>query len=409
MKLLVITQYFFPENFRINDLVASLVKRGHEVTVLTGQPNYPNGQFFDGYGFRGPQRELLFGAQIVRVPLLPRGDGSAIRLFFNYLSFVVTSVFGVLFRLRQRHDAVFVFGASPITVGIPAIVAAWRFRAPVLLWVLDLWPESLSATGAIQNKIALSSVGMLVKWIYRSSDRVLVSSKGFVPTVIKYGARPHDVRYFPNWVEESPIRSTSELPTLPDGFLIIFAGNLGMAQDVPAILEAAKLTRDISNVHWIFVGDGSMAHWALEETLRADLRCCVHFVGRWPLETMPALFARAGALLVSLKPEPIFAKTVPGKVQSYMAAAKPLLAMLDGEGAHLVAESGAGLACAGGDAQGLAANVRMLLALSETQRETMGRAGKAYAAEHFDRDTLIGGLVDWMDEIVKETQCKKMK
>ena len=158
MRLLVVSQYFSPENFRINDLVAGLMARGHQVTVLTGQPNYPQGRFFAGYGWLGPRHETLFGAEVVRVPLIPRGTGGGLRLMLNYLSFVVTGIWGALFRLRGGFDAIFVFEVSPVTVGIPAIVASRRFRAPVLFWVLDLWPESLEATGAVRHRGVLALV-----------------------------------------------------------------------------------------------------------------------------------------------------------------------------------------------------------------------------------------------------------
>lgn len=408
MKLLVVSQYFAPENFRINDLVAGLVARGHEVTVLTGLPNYPQGRFFDGYGWRGPRRETLLGADVVRVPLIPRGAGGGVRLVLNYFSFVVAGVWGAFFRLHGDFDAIFVFEVSPVTVGIPAIAASRRFRAPVLFWVLDLWPESLVATGAIRHPGALALVGRCVRWIYQRCARVLVASQAFVPSVVEFGARPADVRYFPNWVEgDYRTQGDAELPTLPEGFLVVFAGNLGAAQDLPAVLRAVQATRDLAGVHWVFAGDGRMAGWAREEVVRRGLGDCVHFLGQLSSAKMPALFARAGALLVSLRPEPIFAKTVPGKVQSYMASGRPVLAMLDGEGARLVAESGGGLACAGGDAEALADRVRTLVAMTDAQREAMGRAGQAYADAHFDRDRLFDQLVGWIDEVVKERACSK--
>ncbi|TVT47073.1 MAG: glycosyltransferase family 4 protein [Denitromonas halophila] len=408
MKLLVVSQYFAPENFRINDLVAGMVARGHQVTVLTGQPNYPQGRFFSGYGWRGPRREKLCGAEVVRVPLIPRGAGGGLRLMLNYLSFVVTAIWGALFRLRGNFDAVFVFEVSPVTVGIPAIVASRRFRVPVLFWVLDLWPESLEATGAVRHPGVLALVGRGVRWIYQRCARVLVASQAFVPSVVEFGARPADVRYFPNWVEgDYRAEADSELPVLPEGFLVVFAGNLGAAQDLPAVLRAAAATRDLSDVHWVFAGDGRMAGWAREEVSRLRLGDRVHFLGQLPSAKMPALFARAGALLVSLRSEPIFAKTVPGKVQSYMASGRPMLAMLDGEGARLVKEAGCGLACAGGDAEALAAHVRDLLGMSEAQREAMGRAGRAYADAHFDRDRLFDQLIGWIDEAMKEQACSK--
>lgn len=414
MKILVITQYFWPENFRINDLVAGLGARGHTVTVLTGQPNYPSGRFVQGYGWRGPRAEQLFGARVLRVPLLPRGNGGRGRLFLNYFSFVVTASLGVLFRFgRHEHfDVIFVFEPSPVSVGLPAALARRRFKAPILFWVLDLWPESLAATGVVFSPWILRMIGRGVRWIYARCARILVQSRGFVSNVTALGVPADSIRYFPNWTEgeyeagcEAPSGNREASP--PRDLCIVFAGNIGAAQDFPAILDAAQIVaRDLSAVRWIIAGDGRMAPWVREEVARRGLEAQFSFLGQLPSAKMPEVFSTADALLVTLRPDPVFSLTIPGKVQSYLSSGKPLLAMLDGEGAKVVAESGGGLTCRAGDSNALARLVVQLAGLSHEQRRAMGASGRAYARREFGRDILFDRLEGWIAEVVEECNSK---
>jgi colanic acid biosynthesis glycosyl transferase WcaI len=413
VKLLVISQYFWPENFRINDMVESLVARGHEVTVLTGQPNYPHGSFFPGYSFFRPRREAYGGADIIRVPLLPRGAGGGLRLALNYFSFVVFACLGVLFSLPRgrRYDAIFVFEPSPITVGIPAAFARWRFKAPVLFWVLDLWPESLAAVGAVRLPSLLAGVERLVRWIYARCDLVLVQSRAFFPRIERHGVPLERIRYFPNWGEaifDSAHRAEPSKETvLPEtGFRVLYAGNIGVAQDFPAIIAAAERLRERKDILWIVAGDGRMGQWAREEVARCGLECTVYFLGQRPLEEMPGLFAAADTLLLSLKSDNVFALTVPGKLQSYLAAGKPILAMLDGEGARIVSEAGAGYACTAGDSEALAEAVVRMAELTPAERAAMGARARDYFLDNFSRKRVFDQLEGWLNELDKQQKGK---
>ncbi len=396
MKLLVISQYFYPENFRINDLVSGLVERGYEVSVLTGQPNYPSGRFFSGYGWRGPRKEYYSGATVFRVPLLARGTGGGFRLALNYLSFVMFALWGVLFRLPRTpgFDAIFVFEPSPVTVGIPAALARWRYGAPILFWVLDLWPESLAAAGAVKSKSLLSLVARLVRWIYSKCDRVLVQSRAFIPEICRHGVGQSRVRYFPNWGEGAldGALTTNHIPALPDGFRIIFTGNIGAAQDFSSILDAAAKLQHRGDIHWIIVGEGRMAAWARAEAGRRELGGTVHFLGQYPLDAMPDFFSAADAMLLSLRREPIFSLTVPGKLQSYLASGKPILAMLDGEGARIVDEAHAGFSCPAGDAAALATAAEKLADLPAAERVRLGDNARTYFVRHFEREGVFDSL-----------------
>lgn len=402
MKLLIVSQYYYPENFRINDLAEAFVTRGHQVTVLTGVPNYPEGKFFKGYGWFKKNREIVNGVDVIRIPLIARGKGGAVRLIANYLSFAFfASILGP-WRCRDSIDAIFVHEPSPITVGIPAIVMKIFKRAPLIFWVLDLWPESLSATGAVRSSMLLNGVKRLVRFIYRRCYLVLVQSRGFIPCVKAHGVPESRIRYFPNWAEPyyQPVGASHSGKMLPEGFRLMYAGNIGAAQDFGTILAAAQRLKDVDTLRWIIIGDGRMADWVKREITRRGLSQQVYLLGRHSAQTMPALFAAADAMLVTLAADPIFALTVPAKVQAYIACGKPIVAALDGEGSRVVEEANAGFCTAAGDVDGLVQAVRKMLALSASERTQMGIRALRYSREHFDRDNLFDRLETWLYEAI---------
>ena len=407
MRVLIVTQYFWPENFRINDLAQGLAKIGHDVTVLTGQPNYPSGRFYNGYGFFGHRHDVYEGLRVVRVPLVPRGGGSGLRLALNYLSFALfASVLGPIW-CRGACDVVFVYEPSPVTVGLPALVMKVVKRAPVLFWVQDLWPESLSATGAVKSKWILDKVASLVSFIYNGCDRVLVQSRAFADRVRSLGVDTARILYFPNSAEAfyRPVsRDAAQVGRLlPEGFRVMFAGNIGVAQSFETILNAADQLREHRDIQWLILGDGRQAAWVRDEVDRRGLTHCVHLLGRHPVESMPDWFAQADVMLVTLRREPIFALTIPSKVQSYMACGRPILAALEGEGARVVTEACAGMAIPAEDPSALASAVLHLSATPALEREAMGRNGRQYFLKEFERDMLIARLDVWMNELVKES------
>lgn len=403
MRILIVSQYFWPENFRVNDLTEELARRGHEVTVLTGQPNYPEGDIFPSYR-ACPKTFSRFGdVPIVRVPVIPRKQ-SGIWLLLNYLSFAVSASMLGVWRLRGRSfDAIFVFQTSPITAALPAIVLRRLKRAPMLMWILDLWPDTLAAVGVLKSPQLLNLVGKLVRFVYKRCDRILVQSRAFTEKVAGLAGGADRIRYFPGWAESVFVAdkvpaAADELSPYAEDFKILFAGNIGEAQDFPAILDAAQTLRSVPHLRWIIVGDGRAAPHVREEVARRGLQDTVILLGRHPLARMPAFFAGADALLVTLRAEPIWSMTIPGKVQSYLAAGKPLLAMLNGEGGKVVAESGAGLVAPAGDGAVLAQQVLRLIATDPERRARMGQAGMAYGRREFDRDTLVDAFERWVEE-----------
>jgi colanic acid biosynthesis glycosyl transferase WcaI len=403
MRILVVSQYFWPENFRVNDLVAELVRRGHQLTVLTGYPNYPGGQIFPEFSAQPAAYARFHGVEVVRVPLLTRGRGGK-RLLANYLSFAITASVLGRWRLRRRQfDVIFAWETSPITVGIPAAAMRAAKRAPLVFWVLDLWPETLQAIGVVRSRWALAQVGRLVRWIYARCDLILAQSRSFIPQIAMYCEQPDRIRYFPSWAETlyqaTDVVPAEELERRAGCFTVLFAGNIGEAQDFESILAAAHLLRDDARIRWVVLGDGRMAQWLRQEIARRGLASCFTMLGTFPVERMPSFFAHADALLVSLKKEPLFSLTIPGKVQAYLAAGIPVLAMLDGEGAAIIRQAGAGLTCPAGEPAALAAAVRSLAAMPVEQRRAMGVRGRQFAASEFDRDTLITRLEAWFEEL----------
>ena len=411
MKVLVVSQYFWPESFRINDVVRSLVEKGDEVDVLTGKPNYPEGVIYDGYSAWGCQVESWAGAAVYRVPLFPRGARGALRLALNYLSFVASGLmFGPWLLRKRQYDVVFVYGLSPILLAIPAIFLAWIKRRKLIVWVQDLWPESLSATGYVRNARVLRAVEWVVRWIYRHTDLLLVQSRAFeAPVAALAPGKP--IAYYPNSVDAtfaeppSPDVALPDVPALDEGFAVVFAGNVGAGQAVEVMVEAAELLKDESQIRFVVFGQGSRWDWMREQVQNRGLTN-LHLPGRFPVNTMPGLMQKAGALLVTLADEPIFAMTVPNKVQAYMAAGRPILACLNGEGARLIAEAQAGLSVPAQDAKALAAAVLRLYQMPAEDRARLGANGRSYFKAHFAHDKLVDELMAHlraMSKTVEET------
>lgn len=395
MKILLVTQYFFPENFKSNDIAFELVKRGHEVTVLTGLPNYPEGKFYNGYGFFKKRRETINGVKVIRASLIPRGKGGGIRLFLNYFSWAFFASIRALFLgFGDKFDVVLVHEPSPITQGFPAIVIKKIQKIPLHFWVLDLWPESLTSAGGIKNQTVLSFFTGMVKYIYNNSDKILISSKGFKQSILTKGNYEDKLIYFPNWAEDSILKGDTNypIPELPQGFKILFAGNIGVAQDVNSIVKAALILKEKLDIHFVFVGDGRSKQELEDFVTTNDLSKTVHFMGRYPIEAMKTFFTKSDVLLVSLKDELIFNLTVPAKLQAYLCTQKPILGILNGEGAELIAEANCGFSTNAGNYEGLAKEIVKLYELSEEQRSILGQNGFRYFEENFTMTKCINNL-----------------
>lgn len=390
----------------MTDVCLGLKELGHEVTVLTGIPNYPEGDFFKGYGFCSPREENFQGIRIIRSCLIPRMRGKGWQLGLNYLSFAFISSINSLFLRPVDFDLIFIYQLSPITMAVPALLLKKKNNIPVLLYLLDLWPESVEATSSIKSPFILNWLDRISSSIYHRCDRILVTSRGFIKRLAERGIEGSRLFYWPQWAEDlyqivELEENAEERRQVPSGFVVMFAGNIGVSQGFETIMDAAEKLKDHKDIHWVILGDGRMKSWVEGEVESRKLNHCFHLLGRYPVEKMPRYFALADALLVSLIKDPILTLTLPAKVQSYMACGKPILAAVDGEGARVVEEAQAGLTCPSEDANALANSVLELYKMDSTARMNMGNQGKAYFNSHFKREKLLKELEANIYEMLK--------
>lgn len=400
MKITIVCQYFYPEEFKVNDLAEEWVKRGHKVTVLTGKPNYPKGKILNGYKFWGIQEEDYKGVRVIRVPLIPRGNGGGIRLALNYLSFVLFASLYVLTH-RIETDKIFCFGISPVFQMYPALLLKKKTGVNTSLWIQDLWPESVAAASGLKSGFVMNLLSKLVTGIYCKTDILFVQSPAFFESVLSKGNFKDKLIYVPNWAEDVFMKEISDSnkyeSLMPNGFKVMFAGNIGAAQDFGSIIQAAFLTRHLPDIKWIIVGDGRMKSDIEQKVQSLKLSDTVFFLGRYPVEEMPDFFSLADVMLVSLKEEYIFSLIIPSKVQAYMASAKPIVTMLSGMGNKIVEEANCGLTAKSGDFKGLAKNVITMYHQTEEERSQLGLNGQAYYKIHFSKKVCI----DKLDQIMK--------
>lgn len=393
MRILIVSQYFYPEDFKVNDIAFDFVKRGHAVTVFTAKPNYPHGKFYKGYSFFGQSEEIIKGVRVIRIPIFPRLDSSGKFLILNYLSFIFFS-FLSKYRVKGHYDVIFSHLPSPLIAALPAIWFKDKFKAKLYLWVLDLWPESVQANSNFKDGFIITNLNKLIKYIYNRTDVILISSKVFKDSILEKGIdSDKTITYFPNWAEDVFSNTSIDVtgvPDFPKGFTVLFAGNIGDSQDFESILEAAKLTQN-EGINWVLVGDGRKVGWIKSEIEKHSITN-VHLLGRYPLAMMPAFFKKADALLVSLKDSPTFSLTVPAKVQAYMASSKIILGMFNGEGQQLINESGSGYAVNAGDYKALSQKASAIKGLTRAERIQMENNSRHYYATHFSKEELFDFL-----------------
>lgn len=384
MNILLITNHFHPEEFRCNDLAFELVQRGHTVSVLTAIPDYPKGKFHKGYGIFRKRVEWVNGVKVYRSFIIPRGDGGALRLMLNYGSSLLAQCWDAFWLgLFGRYDYVLVHETSPVMVGIPGVIVSKMKRIPMDFWVLDLWPESLQDAGGINNSKVLGLFSKLTTWIYKHSCKILISSRGFRESICEKGDFESKLVYFPNWADMA-LEDTKGIAgqacnegnvdgvELPEGFKVMFAGNIGEAQDMDNLMLTALELKEEKDIHFCIVGDGRKRPWVEDFVKEHGLEDTIHLLGRHPIETMPAFFAAADVLLVTLKDSKIFNRTAPAKIQAYMNAGKPIAAMMNGEGPAIIEESGCGRSVPAGDYFGFA---NLIKTMKYTDKQALMQMG----------------------------------
>jgi len=401
MKILVVCQYFYPEEFKVNELVEGLVKRGNDITVLTGKPTYPRGPYPKGYKFLGVQEEEYKGARVIRLPELTRGNGGAIGIIKSLLSFLLSSTWYAKHHMIDA-DAILCFQLSPVTMANAALIYKKKLNVKLVHWVQDLWPESVIATTPIKRGPIIKMLDKFVTKVYQMSDVILVQSKAFKESIIVKGDFENKLVFAPNWAEstfiaaDTSIDSSFPLQPARDEFRVMFAGNIGVAQDFGNIIKAANLTKDCPRIKWIVVGDGRARENSEREVKRLGLEDTVKFLGRYPVTEMPKFFAQADAMLVTLTDQFIFSLTIPSKTQAYMVSGKPILTMLNGVGNSVVEEAQCGLTANAGDYYKLAENVKEMYAMSKDERAEMGKNATAYYNKYFEKEMII----DLVNEIL---------
>jgi glycosyltransferase involved in cell wall biosynthesis len=404
VKILLLTQFYHPEpELRNHQLARGLLERGHEVEVVTAYPNYPSGHIYPGYKMRAWSRDRDQGVPVLRLPIYANHSPSGVLRGLSYLSFFTSAtLLGTV--LSKRPDLVFVYH-PPLSTGLAGLFYRWLKRVPFVLDIQDMWPESLSATGVVNNGAILKGVEAMAGFLYKRAAAVTVISPGFKRLLVGKGVPEEKVRVIHNWVDDALFR-----PVEPDlalasetgmagRFNVLYAGNMGPAQDLGNVLGAAALLQDLPELQFVFVGDGVDRDGLVRRAKELSLKN-VRFLPRVPVEQIQGLNALAGAVLVHLADRPLFDVTIPGKTQSSLASGRPIVASVVGDAAGLVRRAGAGLVAKPGDPDNLAARVRELYVMKPEQREAMGAAGREFFLKNLSRDVLLDRFEALFDAIV---------
>lgn len=386
MKILVVSQYFYPENFRINDFVESLKINGNDVSVITAIPNYPTGKKFGKFRmFKDKYKDI----ELIRVPIFLRGNNK-ITLFLNYFSFLISALICYPFFFGfKKFDYVLCPLYSPPTNGFIGLFASYLSRAKLILWVQDLWPDSLSITTKSTPSLVSNVIKKFMKILYRKSYIIFVQSEMFIDEIKKFSVSEKKIIYLPNWAENIFKNNINEESVLKnDKKSILFAGNIGEAQNIEFIIKLIKRSRNLK-INWIFAGDGSKYQWLKDSINENDLTEFVEILGRRPLEEMPNLFSRNNFMLVSLKFDEIINKTLPGKVQSYMLCKKPIIGIISGETKRIIEDSKCGIVLDPADINASINTLSEFLKLSDDEHNKMGKNGYDFYNKNFNKDVLI--------------------
>ena len=402
MNILVITQYFWPESFRINDMALGLKERGHNITVLTGYPNYPSGRVFDGYNMKLVMKEDYSGIEIIRIPIFTDHSLSKRRRIANYLSYVCSaSLLGPIF-CRKKVDKIIVFQPGAVSVGVPAMVFSLINKSPIFFWVQDLWPEALVASDMVESKLVLNIVRRLSDFLYKKSYKVLIQSEGFRSVMESRGIEPEKIEYLPNWAESvytaMPYNKNRKQAEGMEGFFnVLYAGNIGVFQDFDVILETARLLSFYKDIQLVILGDGALLGPSLQKVKYWNINNIV-FKGRKPVEEVPLHISLADVLLVQLKSNPFLSLTIPSKIQSYLSSGKPIIGAIEGYGAKVIHDAQCGITCKPGDPEVLKEVILAMYKKSKDELGKMGANGREYYLKHFERNIII----DRFEKILEE-------
>lgn len=410
MKILVVCQYYYPEPFRISDICETLVKHCHEVTVLTGLPNYPEGRILDEYRHGKKRNEIINGVKVIRSFEIGRGD-SHLRLFLNYVSFAISASLKAFF-MKEKFDVILVNQLSPVLMAIPAMVYKKRRHKQMVIYCLDLWPDSLAAGGVSGESMVYRIFLNISKWIYSSADKILVTSsmfKDYYENVLSINSS--NIEHLPQYAEDLFTQTKNETateiaaPSEEKIYKFVFAGNIGDMQSVDTIIKAANELRNYQNIQFHIVGDGSKSEECHNLTNSLGLEN-VKFYGRRPVQEMTGLYSMADAMLITLKDNKTLSYTLPGKIQSYMAAGKPIIGAINGEASRVIEESKSGLCCNAEDYTALSELI--LTFCNYDNKEQMAINAQKYYEQHYSKDKFMDSLENALKEL-EERLCSTIK
>jgi colanic acid biosynthesis glycosyl transferase WcaI len=400
-RIVLLTQWFDPEpTFKGIIFARKLIEQGYEVEVITGFPNYPGGKVYPGYKISLLQRESIQDIEVTRVPLYPSHDGSAIKRILNYVSFAITSAFYGIFMMKQA-DVMYVYH-PPLTSGVSAAVIRFFRKIPVVYDVQDMWPDTLRATGMVSNEAVLGVVSKICQSVYKNVDKIAVLSPGFKDLLVERGVPANKIQLIYNWCDESALAiSEGVLPeNFPDSdkFTILFAGTMGKAQALDAVIAAAAIVQNLnSNITFVFVGGGvEVAH--LQELVTAKKLNNVVFIPRVPMSQVGAMLQKADALLVHLRKDPLFEITLPSKIQAYMSTAKPILVAVAGNATSIIEKAQCGLVAEPENPQSIANSAILLANMSSTDLAIMGKAGRGFYDAKMSIDVGVASFIKLFEE-----------
>ena len=399
MRILVISQYYYPEQFRINDICKELVKRGHRVTVLTGIPNYPEGKYYKGYGFFKKRKDIKDGVDIIRIPIIPRGKNS-IMLMLNYISFVISGFFWSKFT-RKKFDKVFIYEVSPMFQALPGIWYAKRKKIESYIYVMDLWPESIQLVTNINNKTILGLINKVVDYIYINCKKIFTSSESFIENIHKRGHTREKLVFWPQYAEEfyRPLNiqecSKNELNT--NDFKIVFAGNMGYAQGLDIVIDTGKILKEKNvKAKFFLIGNGRAKDELIKVVNTNDLQDYIKFIDKQPAEKIPEYYANADMAFITLKKNLISDEILPAKLQSYFACGVPILGCADGEIKQVIKKSKAGFCVDSGNAEKLAEQIEKCIKLTKEEIEELKLNSRKFYEENYEKQMLLDRLENEM-------------
>ncbi len=394
-KILVISQYFYPEQFRINDICENWVKRGYDVTVLTGIPNYPEGKFYKGYSWTKNRKETYKGIKIIRIPLIARGH-SKMGMVLNYFSFPVSGFFWKLFT-KIKADYVFMFETSPMTQCKIGVGYCKKHKVPLYLYVQDLWPENVEIVTGITNPLIINPINRMVDKIYKACDHIFVTSPSFVESIVnrKKQVPREKVHYWPQYAEDFyiPINFDDAYNkftaiTRDSSFKIAFTGNIGFAQGLDILPKTATYLKEY-DIKIVIVGDGRYKEKLLAEIISKEVEEKFVFIDRQNPQNIPYVLGCCDAGFISFMKTDLFTKTIPAKLQSYMACGIPIIAAAEGETKRIVEEADCGICVPIGDAESLANEIIKIIPNKTEFREKKGGNARKYFEKHFTREQLL--------------------